>query len=72
MWTFPAGFLAEFFENHRVLQLRDRPSWRSITGGSRRYVEALTEPFRDRLHLRATVRRIHRCPREVVLTLDDS
>ncbi len=72
MWTFPAGFLAEFFENHRVLQLRDRPSWRSITGGSRRYVEALTEPFRDRLHLRAPVRRIHRCPREVVLTLDDS
>ena len=72
MWTFPAGFLAEFFENHRVLQLRDRPSWRSITGGSRRYVEALTEPFRDRIHLRAPVRRIHRCPREVVLTLDDS
>jgi predicted NAD/FAD-binding protein len=72
MWTFPAGFLAEFFENHRVLQLRDRPSWRSITGGSRRYVEALIEPFRDRVHLRAPVRRIHRCPREVVLALDDS
>ena len=72
MWTFPASFLAEFFENHRVLQLRDRPSWRSITGGSRRYVEALIEPFRDRVHLRAPVRRIHRCPGEIVLALDDS
>ena len=72
MWSFPAGFLAEFFENHRVLQLRDRPSWRSITGGSRRYVEALIEPFRDRVHLRAPVRRIHRRPGEVVLALDDS
>jgi uncharacterized protein len=72
MWSFPAGFLAEFFENHRVLQLRGRPSWRTITGGSRRYVERLIEPFRERVHLRTPVRRIHRSPEEVVLTLDDS
>ena len=39
---------------------RDRPAWRSITGGSRRYVEALIAPFRDRVHLRTPVRRIHR------------
>ena len=61
MWSFPAGFLAEFFDNHRALQLRGRPSWRSITGGSRRYVEALIAPFRDRVHLRTPVRWIHRC-----------
>ena len=72
MWSFPAGFLAEFFENHRVLQLRGRPAWRSITGGSRRYVEALIAPFRDRVHLRTPVRRIHRVPRGVVVALDDS
>ena len=72
MWSFPAGFLAEFFENHRVLQLRGRPAWRSVTGGSRRYVEALIAPFRDRVHLRTPVRRIHRVPRGVVLALDDS
>src|SRR6476661_9410221 len=28
MWTFPARFLAEFFDNHGVLSLRDRPQWR--------------------------------------------
>jgi predicted NAD/FAD-binding protein len=72
MWSFPAEFLAEFFHNHRALQLRDRPSWRSITGGSRRYVDALIEPFRDRIRLRTPVRRIHRAPREVVLVLDRS
>ena len=72
MWSFPAGFLAEFFDNHRVLQIRDRPSWRSIAGGSSRYVEALIAPFRDRVHLRTPVRRIHRCPGEVVLILDES
>ncbi len=72
MWSFPAGFLAEFFDNHRVLRLRDRPSWRSIAGGSRCYVDALIAPFRDRVHLRTPVRRIHRCPGEVVVVLDDS
>jgi predicted NAD/FAD-binding protein len=72
MWSFPAGFLAEFFDNHRVLQLRDRPSWRSITGGSRRYVEALIAPFRDRVQLRTPVRRIHRAPGEVAVALDDA
>jgi predicted NAD/FAD-binding protein len=60
MWSFPAGFLAEFFENHRVLQLWGRPSWRTITGGSRRYVEALIEPFRERVHLGTPVRSIVR------------
>ena len=72
MWRFPAGFLAEFFDNHRVLQLRDRPSWRSITGGSRRYVEALIAPFHERVNLRAPVRRVHRVPDGVVIALDDS
>ena len=41
MWSFPARFLAEFFDNHGILGLRGRPRWRSIRGGSARYVEAL-------------------------------
>ena len=71
MWTFPAAFLARFFDNHRVLQLRDRPSWRSVTGGSRRYVEALLAPLAGRVHLRTPVRRILRVPRGVLISLDD-
>ena len=72
MWSFPAGFLAEFFENHRVLQLRGRPSWRSIAGGSHRYVEALIAPFRDRVHLRAPVRSLARGPHGVTVELDST
>jgi uncharacterized protein len=72
MWTFPARFLAEFFDNHRVLQLTGRPSWRSITGGSHRYVEELAAPFRDRIHLRTPVRHVSRDPRGVEVALDDS
>ena len=35
----------EFFDNHGMLGFHDRPRWRTITGGSRRYVEALTRPL---------------------------
>lgn len=70
MWSFPASFLAAFFDNHGVLQLRNRPRWRSIPGGSRRYVEALIEPFRDRIRLSTPVRRIDRGPDGVAIALD--
>ena len=51
MWSFPASFLAAFFDNHGVLQIRNRPRWRTIPGGSKRYVEALIAPFADRIRL---------------------
>lgn len=49
MWRFPARFLAEFFDNHGMLGLTGRPRWRTIEGGSRRYVEKLIAPLRVRL-----------------------
>ena len=55
MWSFPVGFLAEFFHNHGMLGFRDRPQWQTVVGGSKRYVEALTRPFADRIRLGAPV-----------------
>jgi predicted NAD/FAD-binding protein len=60
MWSFPASFMAEFFENHGMFSLSDRPRWRTVSGGSISYVEAITAPWRDRVRLRAPVRRIER------------
>jgi len=60
MWSFPASFLAAFFDNHGVLQVRNRPAWRTIPGGSRRYVDALTAPFASRIRRRTPVRRVRR------------
>jgi predicted NAD/FAD-binding protein len=60
MWSFPASFMAEFFENHGMFSLRDRPRWRTVSGGSARYVEAITAPWLDRVRLEAPVRRIER------------
>jgi len=60
MSSFPAGFLARFFHNHGMLGFRDRPQWRTVTGGSHRYVQAITRPFADRIRLSAPVREIRR------------
>jgi predicted NAD/FAD-binding protein len=60
MWSFPASFMAEFFDNHGMYSLRDRPRWRTVAGGSARYVEAISAPWRDRVRLRAPVRRVER------------
>ena len=68
MWTFPARFLVEFFDNHGMLGLRGRPRWRTVTGGSARYVEALTAPFADRIRLSTPVRAIERFEDRVEVT----
>jgi predicted NAD/FAD-binding protein len=63
--SFPARFIAEFFANHGMLGFRDRPRWSTVAGGSARYVEALTAPFRDRIRLNSPVDSITRRDGEV-------
>ncbi len=65
MWSFPASFMAEFFDNHGMYSLRNRPRWQTVGGGSRSYVEAISAPWRDRVRLGAAVRRIERLPDRV-------
>ncbi len=68
MRTFPARYFVRFFENHGMLSVDRRPQWRVVTGGSRRYVEALTRPFRSRIRLRCPVRSIKRWAGHVEVT----
>lgn len=56
----PAAFLLRFFANHGLLQLRDRPAWHVISGGSREYVRRLTAQHRDRIRLNCAVRSVRR------------
>ena len=58
---FPAKFILGFFKNHGLLQIRDRPQWKTVSGRSRRYVEPLVQDISERVHLNCsaeTVRRI--------------
>ena len=62
---FPASRFVQFFANHAFLQLWGRPSWRVIDGGSRRYVEALTHTFRDRIRINCPVESVRRLEQSV-------
>src|SRR5690606_15971149 len=41
MLSFPAQSFIRFYGNHGMLQARNRPAWRTVSGGSRRYVERI-------------------------------
>jgi uncharacterized protein len=66
MLNFPAENFVAFFNNHRLLQY-DRPVWRTVKGGSRRYVEKLTAAFRDRMRLGCAVTSVERTAHGVVV-----
>ncbi|MFZ0022800.1 NAD(P)/FAD-dependent oxidoreductase [Acinetobacter sp.] len=37
----PYKFVVSFFQHHRMLQLKDRPLWLTVKGGSARYIRAI-------------------------------
>ncbi len=57
---FPAVTYARFMDNHGLLRVRGGPRWRTVTGGSQRYVDALIAPFADRIRLGTPVTKIQR------------
>jgi predicted NAD/FAD-binding protein len=67
MFNFPARFFVRFLHNHGMLTVNDRPVWRTIRGGSARYVEKLTAPFRERIRLDTPVEWIRRMPGSVIV-----
>jgi len=67
MLDFPAENFVAFFNNHRLLHF-DRPVWRTVKGGSARYVEAMTASYRSRLRLGCEVTSVARKPGGVVVT----
>ena len=56
----PIDFLVRFFSNHGLLQLRDRPTWRVVSGGSREYVKKLVAGHIDRIRTKSAVRSVRR------------
>jgi uncharacterized protein len=67
MLSFPARFFIRFFHHHGMLSVNDRPVWRTIDGGSARYVERLTAGFRQRIRLNTPVEWVRRQPGSVII-----
>ncbi len=68
---FPAKFMLGFFANHGLLQLRDRPRWRTIVGGARTYLEALLEPISCALRLGTRIASVARSSDAVEVLPED-
>ena len=60
MLEFPVTTLVGFLSSHDILQVRARPRWRTVSGGSREYVRRLTAGYRDRIRLSARVVAVRR------------
>lgn len=60
MLDFPARFFVRFFHHHGMLTVNDRPQWRTVTGGSASYVNALIEPFKHKIKLNTPIESVRR------------
>lgn len=60
MMAFPAETFANFFRNHGLLSLDDRPQWYTVQGGSREYVKRLLADGDFTLHLHMPVHAVQR------------
>ena len=53
-------FFAQFFDNHGMLNVNDRPQWRVIKDGSKQYTLKLIEPFKNNIRINSPVDKIIR------------
>lgn len=68
---FPARTLMRFWYNHGFLGLDTQHPWRTVTGGSRCYVEKLSAPMKSKIHRGAPVKQVFRSANGVTLAFED-
>lgn len=70
MLAFPVRFLLPFLYHHGLLNVTNRPAWRTLQGGSDQYIKPITSAFRDRIYLDTPVRQVKRFSDHVILRTD--
>jgi len=71
MLRFPAWTFIRFFKNHGLLELKDRPRWQTIVGGSQSYVRAFLARFAGTVRLNARLAAVIRSESGVTIRHDD-
>ena len=61
MLRFPIATLIRFCHNHGLIQVADRPQWRTVRGGAKHYVRRMLERLPD-ARLNAAVTRVQQRP----------
>ncbi|MFD8781932.1 NAD(P)/FAD-dependent oxidoreductase [Kitasatospora sp. NPDC059599] len=67
---YPARYLFAFLDNHGMLSVTGSPTWRTVVGGSRTYVEKIAERL-TAVHRSAPVRAVRRHPDGVTVISGD-
>ena len=70
MMAFPAKSFIQFMENHQLLNFIVRPQWRTVTGGSRQYVQKITNHLGAAVKANTNITSIERCGGGVVLNIE--
>lgn len=68
---FPIKFVLEFLDNHCMLQVNRRPQWKTVTGGSYKYIRPLTKGFLNKINLNNGVTSVTRKNNHVEVALTD-
>ena len=68
MFDFPMKFLLPFMYKHGLLNVKNKPKWRTVVAGSRSYLEPLSAGFRDKIRLQTPVTKIERSEDDVSVT----
>jgi len=72
MPDFPLRFFLQFFKNHGLLNITDRPQWAVIKGGSRSYVQAMLKQCgNDGIRLQSPIKAVRRFTDHVEVELPD-
>ncbi|WP_119168092.1 NAD(P)/FAD-dependent oxidoreductase [Algihabitans albus] len=66
--AFPTKSFLRFNLNHGLMQLTNRPQWRTVSGGSREYVKRLSAPIAAQARLGTPVAAIQRTAAGVTVT----
>ncbi len=69
MMDFPVRAFMRFMENHKLLNFIDRPQWRTVSGGSREYVNRIAAQLGDRIHLETDIIGLRRANGGVMVNL---
>ena len=66
----PAGTLLRFFDQHVLLDITGRPTWRTVAGGSREYVQRLMAASGARFVTDTPVESVRRSGKSVVVSTE--
>jgi len=68
MMNMPALFFIRFFNNHGLLQIKDRSGWWVIKDGSKEYVKKIIGTFKECIRMESEIKTIKRSAGKIIIT----